>query len=102
MSGKKRKIYWDTCVFLAWIKQETCWPDEVSKGIEQSVEDWRAGHLIIVTSTITLLEIHSSQLTIAQKDELAKAFAHPHLQLVDPDRRIIGKASHIRQFQTVL
>ena len=98
MSGKPRRLYWDTCVFLAWIKAETCWPQDVTDGIQQTVDEWSSGKVVIVTSSITLLEILSSQLSIVQKDEITKAFARPALQLVDLDRRIAGKASVIRQF----
>ncbi|MEI9815174.1 MAG: hypothetical protein WDO18_22110 [Acidobacteriota bacterium] len=98
MAGTKRKLYWDTCIFLAWIKGETCWPEDVLKGIEQSVEEWNAGRLIVVTSTITMLEILSAELTADQKLRFTKAFAHPGLQPIDVDRRVSGRASVIRQF----
>lgn len=96
MRGKPKRLYWDTCVILAWIKNETCWPEDVLKGIEQTVEEWRARSVVIVTSAITMLEILSSQMTKEQKDAFAKVFSDPHLQLIDVDRRIAGKASAIR------
>jgi hypothetical protein len=68
MSGKARALYWDTCVFLAWIKNETCWPTEVTDGIQQTIDEWRNGMVILVTSSITLLEIWSAPgLTTEQK-----------------------------------
>jgi predicted nucleic acid-binding protein len=98
MSGRKRRIYWDTCVFLAWIKAETVWPEDVLKGISQSVEEWRSGRLIIVTSAITLVELQSSRLTKEHHTAIAAAFGHPGLQLIDLDRRISGKAAHVRNY----
>jgi hypothetical protein len=96
MSGKRTLLYWDTCVFLAWIKQETVWPKDVTDGIQ--IEEWRAGRVIIVTSSITMLEILSTYLTVGQKDAFAKAFSSPQLQMVDVDRRVSGKAAVIREY----
>ena len=98
MRGKPKRLYWDTCVFLAWLKNETCWPEDVLKGIEQTVEELRARSVVIVTSAITMLEILSSQMTKEQKDAFAKVFSDPQLQLIDVDRRIAGKASAIRSY----
>lgn len=96
MSGKQKVLYWDTCVFLAWIKNETCWPEDVSKGIEQSIEQWRSRLIVIATSSITMLEVLSSQLSKEHNDAFAKVFSDPHLQLIDVDRRIAVKAHAIR------
>ena len=96
MTGKHRVVYWDTCVFLAWIKNETCWSEDIIKGIQQTIEEWRARHIVIATSAITMLEILSSQMTKEHKEAFAKVFSDPHLQLIDMDRRIVGKASAIR------
>lgn len=96
MAGKRRIVYWDTCVFLAWIKGETCWSEDITKGIQQTVEEWRARHIVIATSTVTMLEVLSSQMTMEHKDAFTKIFADPHLQLCDMDRRVAGKASAIR------
>lgn len=97
MSGRKTLLYWDTRVFLAWIKQEACWPEDVTRGIEQIADDWRAGNTILVTSSLTMLEILSSQLSTEQKDQFRKAFSHPRLQLIDLDRRVSIRASVIRE-----
>jgi hypothetical protein len=96
MSGKPRLIYWDTCVFLAWIKGESCWPEDVTKGIEQIVEQNAAKEVILVTSVITLAEILQANLTVEQKDKVAGIFRNPTLQLIDVDRRVAGKAATIR------
>jgi hypothetical protein len=92
------KYYWDSCVFLAWIKRETCWPEDVTRGIEQVVEQWRAKQAVIVTSAITMLEVISSMMTKDHKDAFTKLFSDPYLQMIDVDRRIAGKASAIRSF----
>jgi hypothetical protein len=99
MKPRKRLklIYWDSCIFFAWIKDEP-WPDDIKNGIEQTLEHAYSNQLAIVTSSVTLTEVIQSQLTMEQKERYAKIFQHPNLQLYDVDRRIAGKASVIREF----
>jgi predicted nucleic acid-binding protein len=91
-------IYWDTCVFFAWIKQETFWSEEITKGIEQTIEQVYAKRAVLMTSVVTLTEVLQSQMTVEDKEKYQKAFGHPQLQLMDADRRIAAKAAFIREF----
>jgi predicted nucleic acid-binding protein len=98
MSGKRRRLhYWDSCIFFAWIKQETCWPEEVTRGIEQEIEQAYSKELIIVTSVLTLNEVLQSQMSKEQKERYQGIFHHPSLQLVEIDRRIASDAAVIRE-----
>lgn len=90
------KIYWDTCVFLAWIKDENQ-PDDVKKGIEQTIEQAYSGEVVIVTSTITLTEALQTKMTPDQKTRYQQAFRNSRLQLVDVDRRIASRAATLRE-----
>lgn len=98
MSGKKaRKFYWDACIFLAWIKQETGWPDDVTKAIQQMIDWAKAKQIVIVTSALTKIEVLAAKLTVEQKARFRSIFAAPYFQLVDLDRRVSDKASVIRE-----
>jgi predicted nucleic acid-binding protein len=44
--------YWDSCVFLGWLKEE---PDKIHQ-CEAGIREAEAGKLVIVTSTLTLPE----------------------------------------------
>jgi hypothetical protein len=90
-------IYWDTCIFFAWIKEET-WADEITRGIQQTIEQVYAKRAVLITSVVTLTEILQSQMTREQKERYQEAFGHPQLQLMDVDRRIAAKAAFIREF----
>jgi hypothetical protein len=100
MSSKShgRSVYWDSCIFFAWIKQETCWPEDIIKGIEQTIEQTYAKRIVIVTSVATLTEILQSQMKPEDKDRYQKLFGHPQLQLMDVDRRIAAQAAVIREY----
>jgi len=64
MSGNevKRVLYWDTCVYLAWLKGEDNGAS-VNEGIAEAVDENWDGKLLIVTSTITLTEVLEATLT---------------------------------------
>jgi hypothetical protein len=99
MSGKQRSTnYWDTCIFLAWIKDEKCWPEEIKKGIEQEIEQAYSNQLVIATSVITITEVLLSKMTKEQKDRYYNIFKHPSFQLIELTKPIAGKAAVIREF----
>lgn len=99
MSSKRvgrRLIYWDACIFLCWIKDEPQ-PEPIKKGIAQTLENAYKKELVIVTSTVTLVEVLQSNLTADQKQRYREVFHHPNLQLIDLDRRVAGEAGIIRE-----
>lgn len=54
MAGKPEKVsYWDSCVFLAWVKEE---PGRVGH-VDVLMDEARAGRLKIVTSVISITEV---------------------------------------------
>src|SRR5689334_22858016 len=92
---KAPRCYWDTCVFLAWIKDEECWSDSITQGIAQTIEMAISRQVVIVTSALTITEALASKLTKEQNMKFAKIFSVPYVQLIDLDRRVSGKAAAI-------
>lgn len=66
MAGKP-VIYWDSCIFIAWLKDEKRPDPKDMDGVTFLVEEWDAGRLGIVTSTITRVEVLDSYLTKEQR-----------------------------------
>lgn len=97
MAKRKETRYWDANVFFAYIKQESCWGAEVMDGIDQEVESVYAGRLLIVTSSVTLVEVLRSGLSQDQKDAWTRLFTDRRFQLKDADRRISERAGRIRE-----
>ncbi len=62
MSGKIPTYYWDTCIYLAWLKQEDLNKDHLPF-IERLIKDNDQGQNVIITSTITMIEVLSVGLT---------------------------------------
>src|SRR5262245_3738162 len=61
-----RLVYWDSCIFISWLREEQR-PDPLDlDGIAYLVEEWDAGRLVIATSAITRIEVLESTMTAAQ------------------------------------
>jgi len=59
-TGKDHIVYWDTCVFLAWMKDEKR-PAGDMEGLGKIADLVERAQLILITSTLTRAEILQSQ-----------------------------------------
>ncbi|MBI1813752.1 MAG: type II toxin-antitoxin system VapC family toxin [Deltaproteobacteria bacterium] len=62
----RRVVYWDSCIFIAWLKDEHRANPLDMDGIAYLVDEWDAGRLVIATSTITRIEVLDSRLMSEQ------------------------------------
>ena len=56
MSGSKQIVYWDTCLFISWIKDEVRKVAAEKDRLLQVVEQYNRGEIEIATSFMTKLE----------------------------------------------
>lgn len=99
MPTGKRLIYWDSCVFLAWLKNEQSWGTEISSGIEEVIQGVEEGNIVLMTSTLTLTEVLKSFFTSAAKYNDFLAFLElPSVQVIAIDIRVAELAGEIRDF----
>ncbi len=98
MKSGKPVIYWDTCVFIAWLKDEKDkWPPAIWQGIEDVANLVQIGQAILVTSTLIRTEIFLGTLTLEQKQKFAGILRRKNVQEVAPHMRITDRASTIRE-----
>jgi len=97
MSGKLPVVYWDTDIFLAWLKDETR-PAEEKAGIRECVEKHANGEIQLAVSTLVRVEILDSLFTDEQLDNFSAFLSSPQLSLVSPHFRIMELASSLRNF----
>lgn len=97
MSGvkKPRVLYWDACVYLAWIKAEDN-GQAVNDAISETVDLNAKGEVILVTSTLSITEVLSAELTDDQRERFEKCFGPNHLAR-DVDGAIARKARDFRR-----
>lgn len=60
MAGDSPVYYWDTCLFLAWLKDEQRPAGEMD-GVRETIERHKRREVKIVTSTVTLVEVLQSK-----------------------------------------
>ena len=93
-----KKIYWDTCVFLSWLRDETR-PQEIKDGIDKVLTDVQEHNCTLYTSAITQIEILPSFFTSEEKaEEYRLLFDRPNVVTVAVDLRVGRIASEIRDF----
>lgn len=101
MSGtdSPRIIYWDACIYLAWLipDQEQTYGRESIEAIRQIARENLEKKAIIVTSTLTFVEVLSANLTDDSERQFRKSFNsfdHTTYDLTPP---IAMKARDFRQ-----
>jgi predicted nucleic acid-binding protein len=99
MSGNKlrRIIYWDACVYLAWLKGEESHGKDCLDAIRFAAKESSEGLCVIVTSTITFIEVLSAQLTEDQERLFRRSFRSQHHTARDVDPPVAMKARDFRQ-----
>ena len=88
-------IYWDSCIFLAWLKDEDGAPsDKEGQAFIARLLD--EGRLRLVTSTIARVEVLASTLT-PRKEKLFVSFLRSEKVILRaPDLPVVALASKIR------
>ena len=85
MSGRN-SIYWDTCIFLAWIKnEERVNPDDM-QGVYELATKFDMGQVDIVTSVITITEILQTTISEEQYNNFKRLYSKRNFLLVDVTR----------------
>jgi len=97
MPSGKPIIYWDTCVLLAWIKDEAR-PNNEMDGVNDYAEKIHRNHITLITSVLTDAEILESTLDDSAKQRLEDFFKRPNCQKCEVDSKIIPLSSKIRDY----
>ena len=63
MSGDRPSIYWDTNIFLVWLKDEKREDPAAMQGVKEAVDSFDTGRMIIVTSVVTIVEVLENSLS---------------------------------------
>lgn len=100
MSGtdKSNIYYWDACIYLAWLKREVdAHGEDCIKAIEGMAADNFQKKNMIITSTLTFVEVLASSLTEEQERKFRQSFRHRDHISYDVDPPIAMKARDFRQ-----
>ena len=97
MPSDSRIVYWDTCVFLAWLKNETR-PNGEMAGLVSVVSEVNTGNLHLITSVTTMVEILYGRSGIDTTSRFYDLFKRSNVDAINIDERIATKAGEIRQY----
>ena len=93
MAARKRRIYWDSCVFLAIINDEKGRVDHCVNLFKEANDDKKTQ---IFTSALTIAECANAAGTEANDEQIRKFFENPCITLMNADRLI---NEHARELQ---
>jgi len=96
----KRKIYWDTTCWLAWLNDERFWPANVITGIQDVVYEVETGDAVLFTSAITRGEIFWGKLNLDQKNMWSKLMRRSNVTEISADPRVTDRLSQIREYHS--
>lgn len=96
MNGKQI-LYWDACIFIAWLTDELREPDEKA-GIKELVELIHNNNAILLTSSITRIEVLDCTLSDSAKQIFSKLFQRKNFQEQAVNSRVASLAHDIRNF----
>jgi hypothetical protein len=99
MRSGKTYIFWDTCVFIAWLNDEKQkWSPEVLRGIKDVADQVHANEVHLVVSTLMRTEIFIGQLDLETKQKFSGFLQRSNVHEIAPDMRITDRASSIREY----
>jgi len=97
MKAGRPTYYWDTCVFLAWIKDEER-PNREMEGVNNIAEQVFRKSAILVTSTLIKVEILRCTLDKTGIERFDNLFKLRNLQQISQDPRVINLSNEIREY----
>jgi predicted nucleic acid-binding protein len=97
LADQYKKPYFDSSVFISWIKMEVVGGVERGKIVAHILTLSEQGNFHVYTSTLTLAEVHKRRshpsLSNDQDERILAFFEHDYIKLVDVDRQIGEQAN---------
>jgi hypothetical protein len=95
MAGADPIYYWDTCLFLAWIKDEQR-PSGEMDGVREIIARAKRREVKIVTSVLTMVEVLQSKLPVGM-DRLFTEMMR-RVSRIGMDSKVAALAHDIRDY----
>ncbi|MDO9096914.1 MAG: PIN domain-containing protein [Candidatus Methanoperedens sp.] len=91
----KEIIYWDSCVFIAWLSNEVRTPAEMS-GMEEVARLFDGNKIVLVTSVLSRVETLYGLMTKEAENKYIEVLSRPNLDEIEVHRDIAQLAHEIR------
>lgn len=98
MSGTKAVYYWDTCLFLAWLKNETTRKAGEMDAIAGMIDRFNKRQINLITSVITITEISVAKIPAGTEGLLEDVMQRSNFTRLSVDIRVAKLARDIRNW----
>lgn len=98
MAGNNPIYYWDTCIFLAWLKNETTRKPGEMEGIHDCLERVKKRQISIMTSVVTYTEITTLKIPAGVETMLEEVMQRPNCAKIGVDMRVAKLARDLRNY----
>lgn len=96
MTGTKSVYYWDTCLFLAWLKDEqTRKPGEMD-AVSDMLERFKKREISLMTSVLTITEMSVAKVPVGTYALLEDVMQRPNFTKIAVDIRVARLAKELR------
>jgi predicted nucleic acid-binding protein len=92
----KQSLYWDACIFVAWLKNEQREDVKEMDGIYEMFNSIERGNVLLLTSLITRIEILECTLSHKARENFEKLFQRKNFQEMPVNQRIAELARTVR------
>lgn len=98
MAGGNPVYYWDTCIFLAWLKNEVHRKPGEMDGVREVISKLNKRQLSIMTSVLTITEISVAKLPAGSERLLEQVLQRPNMSKLSVDIKIARLACDLRNY----
>lgn len=96
MPGSGQPVYyWDTCCFLAWLKDEKRAAGEMD-GLRACIDRFKRGQVRIITSVLTYIEVSTAKIPVGVETLFEDALQRPNAGKIGVDIRVAKLARDLR------
>jgi predicted nucleic acid-binding protein len=90
-------VYWDSCIFIAWLKDENR-PNGEMAGVYECVQHVEARRARLITSVMTRTEVFEAELSVETRERYAQLLKRRNVQMLDQDLRVSNLAREVREY----
>ena len=101
MAGTNPHYYWDTCIFVAWLKNETTRRPGEMDAILDCLNKFKKREIHLMTSVLTITEITVVKTPAGTDTLLEEVMQRPNFSKVSVDIRVAKLARDMRNYYLV-
>ena len=98
MAGGDQPFYWDTCLFIAWLKDEKRKLSSEMDGVREYIERLKRREIKIITSTLTITETTEAKVEADVLNIFDDLMKRRNLSKVAVDMRVARLARDLRDY----